>query len=243
MWQQTSAIVLRSLKYGETSVITTLFTEKMGVQTYIIKGIRKTSAKKNNIGLFQPCTLLNTVAPSQIKNIQFLKEYELAYPYMDLQQEIIKNAIALFSVELLYKLLPEHAPQEELFQFCFHYFKELDKKPRASVANYPIFFLFQCGNILGYELKGDYSENTPYLNISDGGFSSIPPQNPPYLSQEECSFFSRLYHISTWEESENFKIDAKFRYTIIDWYLAFLKVYCEHLGSIKSLSLLRTILH
>lgn len=243
MWQQTAAIVLRTLKYGETSVITTLFTEKLGVQTYIIKGIRKSGSKKNNIGLFQPCTLLNIVAPSQLKNIQYLKEYELAYPYMDVQQEIIKNAIALFSVELLLKLLPEHAAQEELFQFCFHYFQELDKKPLASVANYPIFFLFQCGNFLGYELKGNYSENTPYLNISDGGFSSIPPQNPPYLSQEESSIFSRLYHVTTWEETETVKIETKFRYAIIDWYLAFLKVYSEHLGSIKSLSVLHTILH
>lgn len=243
MWQQTSAIVLRSLKYGETSVITTLFTEKMGVQTYIIKGIRKTSAKKNNIGLFQPCTLLNTVAPSQIKNIQFLKEYELAYPYMDLQQEIIKNAIALFSVELLYKLLPEHAPQEELFQFCFNYFQELDKKPITTISNFPIYFLFQCGNLLGYELKGNFSENTHFLNISEGGFSSIPPQTPPYLSQDECLVFSTLYHAKTIEEIGLYKIDAKFRYAIIDWYLTFLKVYCEHLGSIKSLNVLRTILH
>ena len=42
---KTKGIVLRSVKYGETSIIVTIFTELFGVQSYLVNGIR-TSSKK-----------------------------------------------------------------------------------------------------------------------------------------------------------------------------------------------------
>ncbi len=35
----TKGIVLRTVKYGETSVIVTIFTELFGIQSYIVNGV------------------------------------------------------------------------------------------------------------------------------------------------------------------------------------------------------------
>ena len=61
MLQPTKAIVLRSIKYGDTSLISTLFTETQGVQTYITQGVRSAKAKTNKAALLQPATLLDVV--------------------------------------------------------------------------------------------------------------------------------------------------------------------------------------
>ncbi|MBW7952728.1 MAG: recombination protein O N-terminal domain-containing protein, partial [Chitinophagaceae bacterium] len=51
----TKGIVLRTVKYGETSIIATVYTELYGIQTYIIKGIRKVSKKNSTkVNCFQP---------------------------------------------------------------------------------------------------------------------------------------------------------------------------------------------
>ncbi len=59
MIYQTKGIVLRAIKYGETSVVVNIFTELFGIQSYLVNGIRisgKTSSKAN---LFQPTSILD----------------------------------------------------------------------------------------------------------------------------------------------------------------------------------------
>lgn len=45
MIHKTKGIVIRVVKYGETSVIVSIYTELLGIQSYIVNGVR-TSSKK-----------------------------------------------------------------------------------------------------------------------------------------------------------------------------------------------------
>ena len=62
MTHKSKGIVLRTVKYGETSVIVAIFTEIFGLQSYLVNGVRvasKKSASKAN--LFQPSAILDLV--------------------------------------------------------------------------------------------------------------------------------------------------------------------------------------
>lgn len=242
MLQQTKGIVLRSVKYGETSLISTIFTQSFGVQAYILQGIR--NSKKNSSGLFQPGTILELVVyhkPSQ--NLHRIKEFRLAFFYTDLQQQVVKNSIALFSIEILLKLLPEHAPIPELFEFAVDYFKSLDTLPCSEVANFPLFFLIQCSRLLGFEIRGTYSENTAYLDLHEGTFTGDTPVYPPFLDNTDTKAMGEMLEANKTSELNSIKLNAKTRYRLLDWYLEFLYKHTQHLGNIKSLAVLRTVLH
>ena len=45
MIQQTKGIVLSSIKYAESSIICRIYTESLGLQSYIVNGVRKRKAK------------------------------------------------------------------------------------------------------------------------------------------------------------------------------------------------------
>ena len=45
MVHKTKGIVLRTVKYGETSVIVTILTELFGLQSYLVNGVRTSSGK------------------------------------------------------------------------------------------------------------------------------------------------------------------------------------------------------
>ena len=101
MLQKTRGIVLRSVKYGETSLISTVFTEHFGIESYIIKGVRTQKRAGNKAGFLQPSTLLDIIVFHQSqKSLQHLREFNPAILYGTIQQDVIKNAIALFSVEV-----------------------------------------------------------------------------------------------------------------------------------------------
>ena len=115
MTHKTNGIVLRTLKYGETSVVVTIFTELFGVQTYMVNGVRtskKSSAKANH---FQPGAILDMVVyHNDLHTMQRIKEFKWAILYENVLSNVIKNSIALYMVELIQKCLP----QPEFFAYC-----------------------------------------------------------------------------------------------------------------------------
>ena len=53
----TSAIVLKAIKYGETSLIVKCYTATNGPVSYIVKGARSSQKKGMKMAYFQPLTL------------------------------------------------------------------------------------------------------------------------------------------------------------------------------------------
>src|SRR6188768_954982 len=105
----TQSLVLRSIKYGETSLISTQFTRIYGIQAYMVQGVRATSAKgrSSRAGLLQPGMLLDITAYHKPQsNLQRLKEFSPTVIYCSIHEEVVKNCVALYSAELLLRLLP-----------------------------------------------------------------------------------------------------------------------------------------
>ncbi|RYE24172.1 MAG: DNA repair protein RecO [Sphingobacteriales bacterium] len=244
MLQTTRGILLRSIKYGETSLICSFFTEVYGVQSYIAQGVRTAKARQQRAGLLQPASLLElTVYYKPQQNLQRLREFQPAYIYTSLQEEVVKNSVALFSVELLLRLLPEHAPIPELFELVYEYFTQLDKAPVEEVGNYPMYFMMLCSHILGYKIIGNYSEDTPYLDLAAGAFSSHPPPLHATLSTEDARLMDSFLSVNSTGDLKNISLSSSTRNRLLDWYLEFMHRHTQHMGTIRSLEVLRTILH
>ena len=149
----------------------------------------------------------------------------------------------LFSVELLLRLLPEDAQLTALFDFVREYFITLDKKPTDSIANFPLYFSIQCSRLLGYELKGNYSVHTPHLNLEEGGYTTYTPSVIYSASEEDGQVLSLLLNADGYDTLKKTEMNAAMRLRLLDWYIAFLQRHTQHMGGIKSLSVLRAILH
>ena len=57
MLHKTKGIVIKSTPFRESSLICKIFTEKFGLQTYIVNSVRS-SGKTGKAALFQPLTIL-----------------------------------------------------------------------------------------------------------------------------------------------------------------------------------------
>ena len=105
---QTKAIVLHTLKYNDTSLIAHCYTEVLGKQSFLLKGIL--SARKGGIrkAYFLPMTQLEIQFQHKNKGgLNFLKEVKILHPYQQLYTDIKKNALVLFLSEIIYKSLKE----------------------------------------------------------------------------------------------------------------------------------------
>ena len=114
---------------------------------------------------------------------------------------------------------------------------------KAAVANFPLFFIIQCSRELGYNIKGNYSKETPYLNLHDGGFTEHAPSEMSLVNDEDAMMLNKLLDATDLDAQKSVEMNADMRLRLIDWYVAYLQQHTQHMGNIRSLSVLRAILH
>lgn len=242
MLRKTQGIVLRAVKYGDTSLIVTIFTEQVGVQAYIVQGVRSSSAR-NKAAYFQPGMILDLVVYAQPnRSMQHVREFQARRIYKTLSEDVVKNTIALFAVEVLLRILPDSAPMPDLYNESASFLCFLDDTPVSSCANAPLCFLSLCSGLLGYGPAGNFSDQTPYLDISAGGFSAHPPSSPPFTSSQDAHALGQIISAGGIKESSGVLMTSDMRLRLTDWYIAFMQRHSEHMGNIRSLPVLRAIL-
>lgn len=155
MLQKTRGIVLGHIKYRETSVITNVFTEDWGLQSYLAQGVR-TKKPKYSIALFQPLMLLDMVVYHKKQGgLQRVSEVKCHRPNSHILGTLNKAAMVVFLAEFLTKVVREEERNKPLFDFLWQSVVALDKQ----VTQYDLFhlqFLLQLSHYLGFGIsKGE----------------------------------------------------------------------------------------
>lgn len=152
MLHKTKGVVFRFTRYGETSIIVTIFTDQFGLQSYIVNGVRSRSSK-SRIALFQPLTLLDLVVyHRENANINRIKEIRCLHPYNTIHAEVIKSTIAMFITEVVNKTVKEESHAAELCEFLISSMITLDSIT-SNVQNFHLHFLLKLTRFLGFGVQ------------------------------------------------------------------------------------------
>ncbi len=243
MLGHTRGIVLRKVKYGDSGLIVTVLTVDLGVRSFLVRGMKAGTKTGARAGAFQHGMQLEIgYFDSGQKTMLRLTEFQLLRVYMSLTEDVIKNTVLMFASELLLRLLPENAPMPAIFDSATRFLDDLDAVPTAGVGNFPLFFAMTCGRLLGYEFSGAFSEDTPYPDLSDGGFSSHPPAEGYMMNFTEAQALSALLASRRVTDLQYISLPGHTRNKLLDWYLVFLERHTQHMGSMRSLPVLRALL-
>lgn len=244
MLEPTRGIVLRQLKYGETSLILTVFTERFGVHAYMLKGVRTARAKTHRAGLLQVGALLDLVVDHRPgRQLQQVREFTPNYFPQKMQEDVARNSISVFCAEVLQKLLPEAEPMPDLFEFCHEFMIFLDTLPISEIANFPVYFLIRCGRFLGYAVQGRYTPDDHCADAIEGSFSARPGTAETSLMDEEAAALDSLLQADSFDRVSHIVLSGTMRYRLVNWYVQFLHVQTQHMGRPRSLEILRAILY
>ena len=247
MTHKTGGIVLRTVKYGETSVIATIYTAKFGIQSYLVNGIRKASVKGSKAVLLQPGALLDMeVYHSELKNLQRIKDMSWGHVYTNLYSDVVRNSIATYMVELLTKVFRQPETNEELYHFLEDAFLCVDRSSQDVTANFAIWFSLQLPQFFGLQLQ----EATPhlteasgfYLDLMAGNFTSVQPQHSQYLEGEWALIISDLLKVMQPDELAQFKLKKEARRVLLHALLQFYQYHFQDFGTLRSLNILQEVL-
>lgn len=244
MIQKTKGLVVRSVKYGETSLIVTVFTELFGVQSYMVSGVRKEKSNSGmKPGLFQPGALLDLIVYHQErKNLQRIRECKWTYLYRNIFSDMYKNAVALFMVELLQKCLKQPDPQPELFYFMEDAFTELDAASPVVTANFPVFFALHLSHFFGFRMQDTYSVQKSILDLDEGLFVQDFPVHPRWTGEPHSFLISQFLKAQHPDDTTDLKMRREERRKLLEICLQFYTLHNADFRHLKSLPVLQTIL-
>lgn len=237
---KTRGIILRSMKYGETSIIADVFTEQKGLRSYIISGVRSAKAR-HSAGLLQIMSLVDMVAYHRDdKDLNRIKEIKAAYLYQNLPFNMVKSAVGQFMAELAQKTIHEPEQNQALFDFLYHAFQSLDQNA-SSVGNYHLQFMLQLSGFLGFMPHGHFSEATPYFDQQEGLFLREPPPHRHYLNPSFSAQISDLLQLDL-EHGHECLISREDRKRLLIAIIDYYRLHIDHFPTLHSHEILETVL-
>jgi len=233
----TKAIVLSSIKYGDTSLIVKCFTQKEGIKTYLIRGVLKSRKGKIKAAYFQPLTQLHIDANHNNKgNLNSLKEVHVIHPYKSIYTNIFKQTIVLFLSEILNSTIQEEEENTLLFSFLESSLAWLDTHDKIS--NFHLFFLLQLTKYLGF-YPDIANADSQYFNLSEGVFSQSSFEKN-VINGDDLIQFKKLLGIN-FDTIDLIRFNKKERQQVLQIIIQYFELHLDGFRNPKSLSVLETV--
>lgn len=231
MLYKTKGIVLNYIRFKESSIITKIYTQRFGIQNYIVNSVRSSSSKTNKIALFQPLTLLDLVVyhkDNKPEALHRISEVRCNYPYHSLPFDIIKTTIGLFITEILTKTLKEEEENLPLFQFLERNLQSFDQQTTGA-EYFPLQFLTQFTFLLGFGLE---SVKDLENQLSENAYPTLPDDAQRRAVQQ---------WLSPKETGISHPLNKTQRLALLDMLLYFYKVHVAHFGELRSADILHSV--
>ncbi len=227
--------MLSSIKYRETSIISKMYTEALGVQSYIVNGVRR-QKPGGRIALFQPFTLLDMVVYTSARGgLTRINEFRSAHPFSSIPFDIRKSSILLFLSEVVARTIKEEEENPSLFHFLYHAvitFDEMD----TGYENFHLVFLLQLSYHLGFG-PGSGAEVVEQVAFSSNAQSATSAPTVMAMQVHEV-YFNQLL-----QDPNNATVpNGKVRRELLDILIRYYQLHVDKLGEIKSLAILSEVL-
>ena len=232
----TRAIVLRTVRHGDKSVVLKLYTEHHGVRGYAVRMGGKSGIPA---ALLEPMQRLVVVAHERgDRELHHLKEVRPDKPYLSIGGDPIKGGVVLFVQEVLLRTLREESADPALFEFIHDALGVLDDE--TDLGHYPIGFL--CGLCRQHGFAPELPEGTvTWFDMMDGQFMDNEPAHPHAFSGELVPLFAQLLETPL-ENASGVRASTSHRRALLEKLLHYFRLHVDGFGELRSPTVLQAVL-
>lgn len=238
MLVKTKGIVLKSLKYSETSLILDIYTEEIGLRSCIVNGVRK--AKSKTASLYQVLQILDLVIyDKDPRKLNRIKEASSAYLYQSITLDIHKTNLAIFIIDIVSNTIKEHEENTDLFSFIEMYLRYVDKT-MDSIALLSLKFMLDLSSFLGFAPLDNYGLHDVYFDLEEGKFVSDNKRGN-YILPLELSQHIRTVLNMEMQDVQNYSVPKAERTILLDKMILYYKLHLTGFKDPKSLEIFRRL--
>ena len=236
---KTRAIIFRTIKYGDTSLIAQMYTLERGMQSYMLRGVRKKNAKMK-AGLFQPLQLLDMLCSEGKSNdLHYVKD--LVPLGLGNSEDLMKNAVRMLLNEILLKCIRESESNEPMFLFIEEFLMWY-AQCTVSCHNGYLSFLLEFAKRIGFAPDLRHTEEKPYfIDLYEGCSTIERPNHKAFITPPQSSTFAYLarHHYS---ECGTIRMNGNIRSALLNNIVDYFTIHVPGFGKLKSLDVLQAVM-
>jgi len=238
MQVKTSGIILHSIKYTDSTTIITVYTRQFGKVSYMVRGVNKKKSA-NPAAILQPLSLVEMdVYHTPGKNIQRLREMRMGYPFSGIPFDPVKNALALFLSEVLFRTLRQTEPDDNLYLFIENSILQLDCTV-TGISNFHLVFLLKLTRYLGFEPNQD-DEQVNYFDLMNGVFLNVKPPHAHVALPEVSADFIRVLN-ADYATMHNLAFTRARRTALLESIVEYYQLHIPDFHGLHSLAVLQSL--
>ncbi len=234
---KTKALVLSSIKYGDSSLIVKAFTYSSGLKSYMLRGVLSSKKKKLKASYFQPLTQLEISAIHRDKGtLERISDARIAYHYQSVYSDPAKSAMFFFLAEMLANSIYEEEQNRDLYVYLETTLQWLDAQ--TTFSNFHILFLLKLTKYLGFYPETSNIEYD-FFDLREGAFIKTPSGNP-CLTQDVLAVFKKFLGIN-FDAIHNIEITKARRVALLQAIILFFEVHLDGFKKPRSLAVLNEV--
>ncbi|WP_449023183.1 DNA repair protein RecO [Prevotella pallens] len=239
MITKTRGIVLRSVRFGESSLIVDVLTKSSGRVSFMVH-IPKTSKGKIKKQYFQPMTLLDVEYDfRQRSNLQRIKDVRVSLPYSSIPIDPAKSCISLFLSEFIYYATRNEQENPTLFTYISTSLEWLDNA-YEDFANFHLVFMMRLGKFLGFHpFLEDFTPGC-FFDLRNGCFTLSMPLHADFLNAADAGHLYNLMRMN-FDTMKLFKLSHDDRNRITEIVLRYYKLHLPNMPELQSFDILREV--
>lgn len=239
MQTKTPAIVLHSIKYGETRLIVDMFTREYGRLSFIVS-LPKSVKGKIKKQFFQPLTMLEIEVDVRPRlQLQKLSDARLLHPFSTIPFDQHKLSISLFVAEFLYYALRGEQQNALLFDYVINSLQWLDSQ-EGRFANFHLVFLMRMSRFLGFYPNLDDYATGDYFDLRESVFIPAPPVHRDFLRPQEAEKVQLMMRMD-FPTMHLFQMSHAERNRLLEVALSYYRLHLPDFPELKSLSVLQEL--
>jgi DNA repair protein RecO (recombination protein O) len=218
---KTKAIVIKSIKWGDTSKIVTLYTREYGCVKVIAKGSRRIkSVYTGSLEALNSLEALIYFSPN--RELQTLGQISLENSFQQLRVDLEKMAYALSILELIHIFIHYGEKNQIFFDFVYHILNDIQKTKSPKLILW--YFMLKLASYLGFKpefkicktCNRNINQRFILFKNDDGSVlcnrCAFPEKHNNFLSRKVVDFLHRLQNTHykkvldiTYPEDDQFK--------------------------------------
>jgi len=187
-----------------------------------------------------PLSVLEMEVDHQNKrDLHKIKESKVCFPLIELFCNPVKNVLALFLAEVLFRVIKDTEPDPRLFEYIaqsVHVLEHTDE----GIANFHIVFLLGLLHYQGVFPNVETYYSGYYFDMQNGAFVDRIPMHRHYLNREESAVFARLFRIS-YENMSLYSFSRHDRVNIVNRIIEYYRLHLPEFPEIKSFTVLQSL--
>lgn len=236
---KTKAIVLRTVRYGDSRMIVDMLTASVGRVSFAC-GLSKTNRGKIKKQLFQPLTLLDIVFDYRpTMELQRIKDVRMARPFVSIPFDAYKLSIGLFLAEFLVYATKGEQDGNQLEEFTEKSLLWLDNAV-DGFANFHLVFMIRVSLFVGFYPNLDGYSDGAWFDLRDGSFTMTCPSHPDYLNPDDSRRILLLTRMN-FDNMRLFSMSRVDRNRCLDVIMTYYRLHVANFPVLRSLEVLREL--